>query len=361
MIFSRQVLFVHVPKTGGMAATRFLLSTLPRPVWFTHPDRNPPRDPGVVRLPGIRHETLAESVAIAAEQGVDALALPLIFGVIRNPYVLEVSRFAYLQKGHPWDAGRNQELALAGDFTAFAIGSSHHGGTQRPIESYFELAGRMPQNLRILRQESLGDELPAALRAAGVEVPEAMVLAAENESRHGFWRDYYTRAAAEAVEARYRWIFDHGFYDRLDHATLPEHRDDASPDPSPDPPHGSAVATSGPIRQVGPTVGLWHDGWAERRVSVPLVADADVATLTIQGRVPRAFPAGLHLTVSAGSATSRREIATTGSFTVAVSAPVVRGDRFCLAVDASASFCPRDHGSADTRELAFVLDRITAG
>ncbi len=351
MILGRRVLFVHVPKTGGMAVTRYLLAALPRPLWYTHPDRDHTLDESVIQLNGIRHETLAESFAIAATQGIDAACLPLLIGVLRNPYALEVSRFAYLQKGHAWDAGPNQDLALAGDFTAFATQSTDHGGSERPIESYFEIDGRIPPTMRILRQESLHDDLPRALCDAGIEVPATATLAEENESRHGPWRDYYTRAAAEAVNARYRWVFDRGFYERLDPTTLPERRET--------PFHGVRVATSGPLRQAGPIVGLWHDGWAERRVVVPLVVDADMSEVVVHGHSPHAFPGGLHLAARAGGAAVERVVTTAQPFTLRVPAAGRRGDRLRLAIEASASFRPRD-GNADTRHLSWLLSRITA-
>lgn len=351
MILGRRVLFVHVPKTGGMAVSRYLLAALPRPLWYTHPDRDRTLDEGVIQLTGIRHETLAESFAIAAAQGIDAARLPLLVGVLRNPYALEVSRFAYLQKGHPWDAGPNQDLALAGDFTAFATQSTDHGGTERPIETYFEIDGVTPANMRILHLENLHDDLPRALRDAGIEVPATATLAAENESRHGPWRDYYTRAAAEAVNARYRWVFDRGFYERLDPATLPERRET--------PLHGVRVATSGPLRQAGPIVGLWHDGWVERRVVVPLTAEADVPEVVVHGHSPHAFPGGLQLAARVGEVSVEHVVTTPRPFALRVPAACRRGDRLRLALEASASFRPRE-GSADTRHLSWVLSRITA-
>jgi len=351
VILGSRVLFVHVPKTGGMAVTRYLLAALPRPVWYSHPDRDPTLDDGVVQVKGIRHETLAESFAIAARHGIDAARLPLLIGVLRNPYALEVSRFAYLQKGHAWDAGPNQDLALAGDFTAFATQSTDHGGSERPIEAYFQIDGRVPPTMRILRQESLHDQLPRTLRDAGIEVPGTATLAAENESRHGPWLDYYTRAAAEAVAARYRWVFDRGFYDRLDPATLPEHRET--------PFHGVRVATSGPIRQAGPIVGLWHDGWTERRLVVPLVAEADLPCIVVHGHSPHAFPGGLHLSARAGGAAVEHVVTTPTPFSMQVPAACRCGDRLRLTLDASASFHPQD-GGGDTRHLSWVLSRIAA-
>jgi hypothetical protein len=352
VILGRDVLFVHVPKTGGMAVTRFLLAALPRPVWYTHPDRDPALDDGVIQFEGIRHETLAEAHAVAARLGIDVARLPLVVGVLRNPYALEVSRFAYLQKGHPWDAGGNQDLALAGDFTAFATQSTDHGGSERPIEAYFEIDGRIPGNMRILRQESLHQELPAVLRDAGIAVPASVALAAENESRHGPWLDYYTRAAAEAVNERYRWVFDHGFYERLDPATLPERRET--------PLHGVTVVVKGPIRQAGPIVGLWHDGWAGPRVTVPLEAEAGLANLVVRGHAPHAFPGGLHLAITVADDTVRQCVASSLPFAVPLVRVCRRGERFRVVLEASEAFCPGAAGGADTRSLSYVLSRIDA-
>ena len=353
MILSERVLFVHVPKTGGMAVTRYLLRVLPRPVWYTHPEHDPELDSGVIQLRGIRHETLGEAHAIAARQGVDAARLPLTIGVLRNPYALEVSRFAYLQKGHAWDAGPNQDLALAGDFTAFAMQSTDHAGSERPIAGYFEIDGRIPPGMAILRHESLHHDLPRALAAAGVAVPADVELASENESRHGPWLDYYTRAAAEAVGDRYRWVFDHGFYERLDPAALPERKET--------PFHGVTIATRGPIRQAGPITGLWHDGWAERRVSLPLVADAEITALVVCGHAPHPFPAGLRLSVTAGDDVVHGDVAGPQPFSFPLPHRRRRGERLRLLIEASASFCPRDDGSGpDTRQLSFVLSHVAA-
>lgn len=352
MIVNERVLFVHVPKTGGMAVTTYLLGILPRPVWYTHPDHDSRLDDGVIQRPGIRHETLAEAFDIAAEQGIDADRLPLVFGVLRNPYAMEVSRFAYLQKGHAWDAGPNQNLALAGDFTAFALHSTDHGGTTRPISAYFEIDGRIPDRMTILRHESLHDDLPRALRAAGIDVPPAATLAAENESRHGPWQDYYTRPSEAAVHARYRWVFDHGFYPRLDSGHLPDAKET--------PVHGNAIRLCGPIRQAGPITGVWHDGWAERHATVPLLIEGDVAAIMLHGKVPHVYAGGLEVTVTAGDSAVRHHIAGPTSFAIRLPATRCRGDRLRLTLEASASFCPHDENAADTRHLAYILSRIDA-
>lgn len=220
MLFNDELLFLHVPKTGGMAVTKYLLEVLPPPVRYAYPNfREDYERKGIVQLKGIRHETMSEARDFLHTLGLDLAAFKCIIAMLRNPYAIEVSRFAYLQKGHSWDRGHNQDLALGGDFERFAIHSHDHGGHARPIESYFLLDGQMPPNLKILRTENLDEEVKRALEGIGVRTDA--ILPRDNESSHGDPPRYYTRAAEEAVYRRYRWVFDRGFYPRLDRESLP--------------------------------------------------------------------------------------------------------------------------------------------
>jgi len=214
MIFTRDLLYLHVPKTGGMALTRYLLRALRSPVYYSHPSEDPRAGvDGVVEIDGIRHETLAEAAVTLKEYGFQLERLPLILALLRNPYELEVSRFAYLQKNHPWDSGHNQRLAATGDFEVFAIGSFPHAGHARPLESYFLLDGSRPANLNIVRFENIRSELPHVLGNIGLVLDD---LPYENKSEHKPYYTYYTAAAEAAVHARYRWVFEAGLYERMD-------------------------------------------------------------------------------------------------------------------------------------------------
>ncbi len=160
MIFCRELLFVHVPKTGGMSVSKCLLNVLSPPVYYSRPAGSARTNlPGIVEIPGIRHESLAEAKEVVARHGFELARFPLIVAAIRNPYALEVSRYAYLQIGNIWDKGHNQDRALTANFETFAVTSHDHGGRTRPLQSYFEIEGHMPANLRILRCENLEDDL----------------------------------------------------------------------------------------------------------------------------------------------------------------------------------------------------------
>lgn len=212
MIFCEKLLFLHVPKTGGISVTSVLLDILPRPVYYSAPSghHGSPRD-GVVFVPGIRHETLADAEEVLPTHGWRLEQFPIIVACLRNPYEIEVSRYSYLRKGHPWDRGLSQELALTGDFERFAADSPPHA--HRELEAYFLLRGSRPENLRIVRVEQLTTELTAVLREVGVDAK--IRIPRMNRSRHRRYSHYYTPLAEEAVYRKYRWAFEAGGYERL--------------------------------------------------------------------------------------------------------------------------------------------------
>src|SRR4051812_43407769 len=214
MLFSKELLFIHVPKTGGMSIDQSLLATLARPVYYVRPSHESPiKDSGIVEIVEDRHLSLPAARNVVSQHGFEIGQFPMILAVIRNPYSLEVSRYAYLQNDHAWDAGSNQQLALTADFETFAINSSVHGGSV-PIEDYFQLDGRILENVRIVRFENLDDGIRDALRSVGVRVEGR--LPHFNVSRHGDFASYYNATSEEAVYRRYKWVFDTGYYERLD-------------------------------------------------------------------------------------------------------------------------------------------------
>lgn len=240
MLFNDRVLFLHVPKAAGTSATSFLIRNLGGPVTLTEPqdrpnasDRIPPaarmkltfrrlrrqlglwRRPSVRIISGSRHENLEEACAALATLGRKLEEFESIAAIIRNPYDLEVSRYHFFRRGHMGVQGLAhelaEELALAGDFAAFAKHAPYHGRLPGQIQDWFEIDRRMPANMRVIRFENLEHELTAMIS------PLASIhahLPRLNTSAHGPYASYLTREIEDAIYRKFRWPFDRGYYAR---------------------------------------------------------------------------------------------------------------------------------------------------
>jgi hypothetical protein len=154
LIFNEDVLFLHVPKTGGMSVTEYLLRRLRTPVTVTAPE--PSDEPSRARfLQGRRHETMAEAASELSYSGIDIDDFALILATMRNPYELEVSRYHYLRLANAWDSTEAQRIALDNEFPDYLRQAGFFGSAPPRFERYYQLAGRVPPNLRILRFENL--------------------------------------------------------------------------------------------------------------------------------------------------------------------------------------------------------------
>ncbi|MBO6634002.1 hypothetical protein [Parvibaculum sp.] len=212
MLWNDDLLFIHVPKTGGMATTKYLLDILEPPIFISVPEGHAEERPGLTIIDGKRHERLDEAATLLAQHGRTLASFKIILAGIRNPYDLEISRFGYLQKGHPWDKGKAQDLALAGDFDTFVCEAAFHGKTYPALEEYYEIGGRIPENLRLIRQEHIDGDMKSALAEVGIRFTERLPVT--NVSEHGTREDYLTAVAERAIYDRFRWFFDHGYYER---------------------------------------------------------------------------------------------------------------------------------------------------
>ena len=212
MVFNDELLFLHVPKTAGMAVSEALTRCLRAPVCYAvqagHEGDLAARK-GVRVMTGRRHQNLA-----TADAWFEAKELPQrvatfrrVLVMVRNPYAMEVSRYHYLRKGHPWDHGRAQDLAVAGDFAAFVAESRWWFD----FRDYYSVDGYVPDNLLIVRQEALGTGIVLGCEDCFAEPFHAEAV---NNSREHDYRDYLTPALEPLVYRKYQWVFDKGFYAR---------------------------------------------------------------------------------------------------------------------------------------------------
>jgi hypothetical protein len=350
MLFSKQLLFIHVPKTGGMSINKCLLATLPRPLYYVRPRHEQPiQDTGVIDIVGGRHLPLRAACDVVSRHGFEIEQFPLILAVIRNPYSLEVSRYAYLQSGQPWEAGRNQELALTTDFETFALNSSVHGGSVA-IEDYYTLDGVIPTNMRIVRFENLAEGLCGALAVAGVHIESS--LPHINISRHGDYRSYYTAAAEEAVYRRYKWVFDQQFYERLDLETLP-----SAPTL-----HVHRLPISGPVRQVGLSHGFCPDRWVGENLYFKVKTDEPITDICIHGWVPNLFQTPIDFKAWVNGSQSNVTVPAGDYFKWSLPCSLVAGQTAEIKLSSSEAWCPKVAGvSNDERKLSFQLAKVAFG
>jgi len=96
MVFSNDVLFLHIRKTGGTSVTEYLLHVLPPPVYYMAPaPKSHIHRAGVTYLPGTNHGNLKEAAVVVREYGFELERFPVIMATVRNPYDLAVSMYAY--------------------------------------------------------------------------------------------------------------------------------------------------------------------------------------------------------------------------------------------------------------------------
>jgi len=174
--------------------------------------------PGAARvkyMPGIRHERLTQAAQALSPFSRKLEDFDCIISVMRNPYDLEVSRYHFLRLGYHGvrglSAGRAQDIAFKGDFVQFADSAPFFGRLPARIEDWYVLNGKMPENLCILRFETLADDL---LRVVGRLYRIKRGLPRLNATEHQNYRRYLTAETETAIYRKFRWLFDSGFYKR---------------------------------------------------------------------------------------------------------------------------------------------------
>jgi hypothetical protein len=211
MIWNESILFIHAPKTAGMSMTSLLCNYLRGSVNVTGPYEEQFVENKVAYIPGKRHETLIDAASFFTYRNIRLEQFEKIFVVMRNPYELELSRFAYLQKNLPQDRGIAQEIALQGDFLNYLTNAPFFGMSPPRLDLYYQFNGAMPENLVILRYERL--EADIKLHVAPY-LDEGYLLPHVNQSAREKTQDVYDAQMEALCYRRHRWFFDKGFYSR---------------------------------------------------------------------------------------------------------------------------------------------------
>ena len=96
MVFSEDVLFLHVPKTGGVSVAHYLLRALRPPIHYVIPGHlGLAHRPGYIHIADTPHRNLERTREFLRDRGIELADFKAIIAVIRNPYDLAVSNYAY--------------------------------------------------------------------------------------------------------------------------------------------------------------------------------------------------------------------------------------------------------------------------
>ena len=209
MIFNDDFLFIHVPKTAGIAVGEGLCRSLKGDVHLVSGQGEHLPQNEVNIIDGNRHLTLKDADQFFKEAGLPHRLIKFrkILAMVRNPYEIEVSRFHYLRLGREWDRGEAQSLAMEGDFADFVRDSTWWFN----YEDYYTVDGVTPQNLHIVRYEGFSDTISTDFTSFFQTPFVVEKVNASHKTRYG---DYYDEELESHVYRKYQWLFDEGHYPR---------------------------------------------------------------------------------------------------------------------------------------------------
>jgi hypothetical protein len=218
-VFTKDILFLHMPKTAGSSVTDYLLRVLPQPVHYIYGSVLPHfAEPGIVHVPGSPHYPIEEAGNILRTFGINMEQMPLILAVLRNPYDLVVSLFCWFTRSDnlALDGSESRSPAIRSTFREWVVAAAKH--PRDPLGQswhYFHLRGTIPPNLRIVRFDSLRVDVNSALEEIGISISSDAVMRHNKRSTREAFPTYYDSLTEEIVFTKNRWMFERGFFDRL--------------------------------------------------------------------------------------------------------------------------------------------------
>jgi len=214
ILFNRDLLFVHNPKTAGTSMLHYLGEILPPPVHRA----------GVKEI-GTNHPSLPQALdyacAVADRRPGDFVR---IIATVRNPFDREISMYRYFHDvlcRSPTvsrdlnDAAIEGAVGMAGrlDFSDYLAWVWRQFGTCDIWRSrcfYRTAQGRAPDNLRVIRTEHIEADLAAAL--AGIAGLKNASFPRLNVSDRTAGEPGFTDHTRSLVAQSYRWMVEDGIY-----------------------------------------------------------------------------------------------------------------------------------------------------
>lgn len=211
MIWNENVLFIHVPKTGGMSTTSVLETSLQGQVFSSVPAGHEGGLPNVTYVPGMRHERIHEAARILEQHGRRLDDFKVIIAGMRNPYDLEVSRFHHIKMHFMDQPLVNVQLIKTEGFEGFCARSNFYGCNPPAIHQFYTNKWESLPQLRIVRYENIAVDMAEALSPYVETLPGFPHL---NATSRQSWQEMMTPTAEAAIYERFKWLFIQGFYER---------------------------------------------------------------------------------------------------------------------------------------------------
>ena len=213
MLVSKDFAFIHFPKTAGKSLTKYMISAWDGPI-YGRVSRGQIKEVADVMRTDVTldvargHENMRRTSLILQSMGRDIHDLRAIFVCIRNPYDLAVSTYFFLRRAYTQNGGSERfRMAAQMDFSDFWCNDI----STAPPERWLTLGGEVLPNQYFIRFESLREDLSSL--AKKFEFKDA-TLPHLNRTTHAHYSEYMTNESEAAVYARFRYLFDAGYYER---------------------------------------------------------------------------------------------------------------------------------------------------
>lgn len=230
MIFNKDILFLHVGKTGGSSARTYLRTILKRPIYtvisnddkkhYTFYRKLKSRIKGEHLIFNNPHSSLKEAIAIIGQYGLKINLFKKIICVVRNPYDLELSLYYHLRKesvresilSHQRNEGLIRMKSAEGTFEEFVSARIYHRLNMK-FEDYIMLENSIPPNVEIIRFEEISEKFEEIANIYGGG--NSFKFPHLNKSERELNIEDIKLSTREIIEDKYRWIFENHYYPYL--------------------------------------------------------------------------------------------------------------------------------------------------
>ena len=216
MVFNKDLLFIHLGKTGGISVANYLCRVLKPPVVSVvrHDEYDKLKQIGhEIMIPWKRHANLIEASSFLVQKNMQIEDFKVILIVIRNPLDLDYSYYKHLRMPkyiprlliNPANVPRLE--AARKDYLHFAKQQFTH--FRGELKDYFEIDGKIPANMKIVFFENLATEIQGIVRPYSISNAD---FPHRNNSPEPSPRPVLNHEAIESIRRKYNWIYEKNFY-----------------------------------------------------------------------------------------------------------------------------------------------------